>query len=235
MKKYYSIKKLTEYKDQLLSVNDIKILELDDNPIQTFIDINEYIEDEPDITNFNCFLYHGIRFQQRLEKLEDIFKKKKLLAGKYLDDYRNYSDNCNEGEYVSLFGGEVLTSHEYDVFVKPNVSLVISPFCGAYKTIYVPYDTWCYIRDKKLQLNNRFSYMYNEYQIKNFVPLEMVRAIGIPYSLLTRTKNKEEAELLKRDVIDLMDQYSISLPIVDTSNINRFLYNPQDEKEYKHY
>lgn len=235
MKKYYSIKKLTEYKSQLLSINDIKILELDDRPVQTFIDINEYIEDEPDITDFNCFLYHGIRFQQGLEKLEDIFKKKKLLAGKYLDDYRDYSDNCNEGEYVSLFGGEGYTSQEYDVFVKPNVSLVISPFCCAYKTIYVPYDTWCYISDKKLSLNNRFSYMYNEYQIKDWVPIEMVRAIGIPYYLLSRTKSKEEAELLKNDVIALMDQYNISLPIVDTSNINRVLYNPEDQKEYKHY
>ena len=40
-----------------------------------------------------AFLYHGIRFDDKLKKLENILKEKKILAGKYINGYYNYFDN----------------------------------------------------------------------------------------------------------------------------------------------
>ena len=73
--------------------------------------------------NFNPYLYlfHGIRFDDKLSKLEGIFKKKMILAGQYLTNYFSYSDNANKGEYVSLIAYD--ESISYKIFIQENISL----------------------------------------------------------------------------------------------------------------
>ena len=89
-------------------------------------------EELPDLSFTQCYLYHGIRFQNHLEKLESIFEKKAILAAKYLDNVMSYDDNCNDGEYVSLLKIDPFEySSMYDAFIRPNVTLVVSPFCEA--------------------------------------------------------------------------------------------------------
>lgn len=167
------------------------------------------------------FLYHGIRFQKYLEKLENIFKSGKILAGKYIENYCYYSDNCNMGEYVSLLKLTNDNKLAYDTFIGSNISLIVSPVCNAIETKYIDYETWEKIKCEKL--NNIYSYMIGECLCKDYIPINMVKAIGIPYSKLKYEKSIEYVNKLLEDICNLMQKYDIKLPIVDTSRYNYIL------------
>lgn len=167
------------------------------------------------------FLYHGIRFQNHLEKLENIFKMQKLLAGKYIEGYMNYGDNCNKGEYVSLLKWMEYTSLEYRTFIFENISLIISPKVNAIETKYLSIEDW--IKIKNLELNNLYSYMRGECLVKDFIPLNYVKAVGVPYTYWCNINKEELAINLLNDLIALMDEYEVMLPIVDTSRYNDLL------------
>ena len=113
---------------------------------ETFLEINSCINENPSLEEYYSFLYHGIRFQNHLEKLEQIFRSRAILAGNYHEYYYDYDDNCNEGEYISLLSLDNYHNLEYKTFIMPNISLVISPKCNAIKTIYVPYEEWLEIK-----------------------------------------------------------------------------------------
>jgi len=172
------------------------------------------------------FLYHGLRFQKHLEKLESIFKDKAILAGNYHNKYYSYDDNCNEGEYISLTSYERDYITTYEIFIINNISLIISPECNAIKTIYLQYEDWEKIKDTKT--NNRYSYATNEYQVKEKIPLDLVKGIGIPANHLRETKREYLIDIYLNDILDLMEKYNIDLPIVDTSYYNRPLYTPKN-------
>lgn len=199
-----------------------EILELEKEQMLTSIDI--YGDDEMDLNNVYWHFYHGIRFQKYLEKLENIFKCKKVLAGKYLDCYYyDYGDNCNMGEYVSLLSGDYYGTLEFQRFIRENVSLVISPLCNAYETKYVDFNVWEKVKKYKLKLKNLYSYMHGEYFCKDNIPLEMVRAIGVSYHDLHCNGNGDYADQLLEDITTLMDKYDVKVPIVDTSMYNKVL------------
>ncbi len=193
-----------------------------------FIDKHPLLKDVPTLCHVNYFLYHGIRYQDYLEVLENIFKSKAILAGKYVDNCYSYEDNCNEGEYISLLEiNEYEYNDMYEVFIKPNITLVISPFCEAYNTIYVPYNEWEEIKQSDRKFKNRFSYAKNEYQVKDKISLEEVVSVGVPYNYLISQNKISFANQLLEDTIKLMNEYNLDLPIVDTSNKNRILYVPE--------
>lgn len=173
-----------------------------------------------------CYLYHGIRFQKYLEKLESIFNDKKILAGKYIPNNIFYEDNCNKGEYVSL------TSYHknsgFKEFIEKNISLLVSPKCDAYLTKYVDYEIWEQIKDKKTK--NLYSYMQNEFMCKENIPLNLVKAVGVPYKYYTLTKGIEYADNILSDVKSLIDKYNLNIGIVDTSNFNKILIEPEKNK-----
>lgn len=173
-----------------------------------------------------CYLYHGIRFQKYLENLESIFKAKKILASKHLSNSIPYSDNCNKGEYVSL------TSYSnnpgFKIFIVENISLLVSPECQAYLTKYVDYETWEQIKNKETK--NLYSYMKQEFMCKDFVSLDYVKAVGVPYKYYVVNKGIEYAENVLNDVKSLIDKYEINIGIVDTSDFNRVLIEPEKRK-----
>lgn len=185
---------------------------------------------ETDDINFRetySFLYHGIRNQIYLEKLENIFKEKKILAGKYIKNYYKYSDNCNKGEYVSLLKTQNTSILAFQTFIEENISLLITPLCNATETKYVSFYTWEKI--KNLNLKQIYSYMPGECMCKDYIPLEYVKAIGVPYTQLMRTRGKNYADKLLEDIVLLMDEYDISLPIVEPGNGNKILVSQNDE------
>lgn len=201
-----------------------KLQSLEKQPLKTTNEHNYYNEDEEIPLNYvHEYLYHGIRFQKYLEKLESIFKERKILAGKYINGYFWYSDNCNKGEYVSLLQWNGNNSIEYETFIKSNISLIVSPLCNAILTKYVDFNTWQKIQDEKLQLKNVYSYMQGECFCRDFVPLEMVKAIGVPFQNLKLQGKLDYASKLIEDIKDLMIQYNVNLPVVDTSFYNRIL------------
>lgn len=200
-----------------------KITRLEQQTPQTFLDINSDIYDYDDLRYIYNFLYHGIRYHNNLEILESIFKDRAIIAGNYQknNNYSNYSDNCNEGEYISLLAINKDYDIEYEIFIKPNITLIISPDCGAIKTIYLPYDEWEQIKRKNT--NNRYSYAHNEYQVKKMLPLSYVKAIGVPVRYLRDIFTQEEIEKYLTEILNLMNKYNINLPIVDTSAYNMSL------------
>lgn len=204
---------------------DEDIKKYESTPIEYFKPETNDIDDLLYVRNF---LYHGLRFQKHLEKLESIFKDKAILAGNYHDKYYSYNDNCNEGEYISLTSFKEGYSLSYQTFIMINISLIISPECNAIKTIYLKYEDWEKVKDTKT--NNRYSYAMDEYQVKEKIPLELVKGIGLPANHLREINREYLIDIYLNDILDLMEKYNIDLPIVDTSYNNRPIYTP---KHYK--
>lgn len=231
---------LTEEEKETRTIEE-QIRLLESEPLITF-DREYLIDQEIDLFEQENFLYHGLRYgidvnsslRKGLEKLEGILKEGKILAGKYLEDYYPYSDNCNEGEYISLISYS--DSIEFETFVGQNICLIISPFCQAYKTVYVPFDTWDYIKKNNIPIKNRYSYAHGEYQVKDSIPIEKVRAIGIPYLKIRLQQNLEVANKYKEGIIALLNHYNIDLPIVDINCYNQIIDQPKkrisDQKIY---
>ncbi len=207
-----------------------KIAQLEKEPMITFQE--EYgITEELDLFEQDKFLYHGIRFGNQLEVLEQILRDKKILAGKYIDGYYSFSDNCNDGEYVSLINYS--DSTEFETFVRSNICFVISPLMDAYKTKYLSSEEWDYIKEHRIPVKNRYSYAKNEYQVKDEIPLEKVRAIGVSgISLLHMRLSKRNAEVNQyiQRIVDLLEKYSVDIPIVDIDCCNLELQYPHKEK-----
>ena len=199
-----------------------EILLLESQEIITTNKEKEYTEfDEIPFYYYNEYLYHGIRNQIYLEKLENIFKEKKLLAGKYIKDYYNYTDNCNKGLYVSLLNRSKTNRISFETFIEENISLLITPYCNAQETKYVDFYTWEKI--KNLNLKQIYSYLPGECMCKDYIPIEYIKAIGVPYLKISREKGEEYTIRLLTDIKTLMKQYNLQLPIVDTSRYNQIL------------
>lgn len=211
-----------------------QLRKLEQEPIITTNQNYEY-DDYEDIyfDSMREYLYHGIRFQKHLEKLENIFKERRILAGKYLPNYQFYSDNCNLGEYVSLLKYTSETELEYETFILENVSLLVTPLCNAVETKYVDFQTWQKIQEEKYELKHIYSYMKGECLCKDFISLDMVRAIGLPYQKLRLQGKEEYANEMIADIKHLMDEYNVYFPIVDTSRYNRILYEENIEESVK--
>ena len=64
-----------------------KLKYLENMPPQTFLDIYDQTYDFENLRYIHNFLYHGIRFQNHLEKLESIFKDRAILAGNYQNQH----------------------------------------------------------------------------------------------------------------------------------------------------
>ena len=189
------------------------IQELENTITTTTNQFNEYSLDEdiPFIYQYD-YLYHGIRNQKYLEIFEEIFKTRKILAGKYIKNYHNYSDNCNKGEYVSLLKYSKDNYIAYQAFIEENISLLV--------TKYIDYSTWDTISKQKLSLKNLYSYMIGECLVKDYVDFSYIKAIGFPYKYLMTIKGQEYTENLLNDLYLLMHRYDITLSIVDTSKYN---------------
>lgn len=179
----------------------------------------------------NRSLYHGLRFQQHLETLEQIFQTKKILAGKYIKGYMKYSDNANKGEYISLLGLVSICSNEYKNFIRENISLIISPKCNAILTKQISFYDWDQIKD--VETKNLYSYMEGEFFYKVYLSFEFVKAIGVPYNYYKQTKGLKYADLILNNISELIEKYDINLDIVDTSKINQILVHKKKQKVKK--
>lgn len=210
-----------------------QIKQLEQTKNETTNQHNEYTEfEEIPFIYTNEYLYHGIRYQIYLEKLENIFKTKKILAGKYLENYSPYIDNCNMGEYVSILKLTNNNHLEYETFIEDNISLLITPLINAIITKYLSYNIWLLIKEQNLKLNNLYSYMQGECLVKDYIDFKYIKAIGIPYQKLIQLEKQNYANKLIEDIIKLMEQYNVILPIVDTSRYNHIIINPKI-KEHK--
>ena len=175
------------------------------------------------------YLYHGIRNQKYLEILEEIFKTRKILAGKYIKNYSYYIDNCNKGEYVSLLKFSINNYLSYQTFIEENISLLITPAINAIETKYIDFYTWNIIREQKLLLKNLYSYMIGECFVKDYIDFKYVKAIGFPYYYLITSKGQDYTNKLLNDLYLLIQKYNINLSIVDTSRYNHILINQKNK------
>lgn len=163
-------------------------------------------------------LLHGLRYADPLKYLEGIFQAKKILAGKYLD-YRFFNqdiDNCNEGEYVSLLESTPNETLEYSAFIKPYICLFVKPLANAYKAHYISESDFRALKEAKIELKNRYSTIHYEYQVKDFISLDDVVAIGLPRIAFIKN-GLEYASSVENAIFSLMDKYDVDIPLVDTS------------------
>lgn len=182
----------------------------------------EVLEEFPPLDYDDLYLYHGIRFGSYKEQLETakMILKKGLLPKEHLSEPYFYSDNCNDGKRVSLLAKNGFDDLEFETFVKPNISIIVSPLVEAYKTIYVSYGEWLEIVKQK-NLHNFYSYARNEYQVNGIVPVSMIKAIGIPYFQMLM--QKEKPLLYAEELATFCSQLGLDIPIVDHSVCNQYI------------
>ena len=219
---------ISSYEIMSLECLPYEVMNAENEDIITTNQDGKYTEnDNVSFRNMYGFLYHGIRFQDYLEKLESIFEGRKILAGKYIPNYYCYGDNCNKGEYVSVLNVQKTDGITFKTFIDENISLLITPFCDAIETKYVGFNIWNQIKD--LNLKQIYSYLPGECMCKDFIPLEFVKAVGVPYRHLIRTKGRDYADKLVEDIVSLMESYNISLPIVEPGRMNAILVNSNNK------
>lgn len=210
-----------KYSDNVKSDLPKEVIKLEQEELLTSSDVFYIANNDEKRFNPYAFLYHGIRFDEKLEKLERILKDKKILAGKYTNNYYNYFDNANKGEYVSMTRYSEERNSGFDVFVKTNICLLVSSECDAILTKYVDYNTWEKI--KNIDTKNLYSYMSGEFMLKDCVPFEFVKAIGVPYKYLVLTRGKEYADEVLKRIEVLMAKYDVNIEVVDTNSYNKTL------------
>lgn len=189
---------------------------------------------DKDIELYENFLYHGIKesniyLSNPLDRLESIFYDKMILANKYQKRPAEGSNICNGESYISLTSlRKNMNSpynYTYNIFVKPNISLVIRPEVDAIKAIWTSEDIVEYaktIKDEK-SVKNRYSTLSYEYQVKDKIPISMVIAVGFPYKFYSCYNNTESVNSLLDELINLILKYEFNMSIVDTSNYNKIL------------
>ena len=59
--------------------------------------------------------------------------------------------------------------------------------------------------------------------LKDCVPFEFVKAIGVPYKYLVLSRGKEYADNILKEIEKLMVKYDVNLEVVDTNSYNKTL------------
>ena len=191
--------------------------------MELFSTIHPNVREDLPLYFDNLYLYHGIRFGSYQEQLEIVKKilKQGLLPRNQLSGYFSYSDNCNDGKRISLLEKEGFGDLEFETFIKPNMTIIVSPMVEAYKTIYVPYGEWLELSERK-GLHNFYSYARNEYQVNGSVPASMIKAIGIPgFQMLLQG---EDDDWYAEELSSFCNNLGLDIPIVDHSEGNQYVY-----------
>ena len=216
-----------------------KLLDLDKEPIKTFKEYRYKGVSDEKINKYGIPLYHGIRFDP-LERLESIFQSGSILCGKRIKEtftsydgtvkniyVYNDEENCNMGKYVSVM--PYTDSYEFDIFVRSNLFFGIKATIDAFKTIHLSYDDYIELRESGIKCNNLYSYAFNEYLVKDEIPLDDVLFIGIDSNYYNG--NYEDTV---NKVIELMKIYNIKLPFIDVNNnIELYCYNNKTRNKIK--
>ncbi len=204
--KYLAADITDEEFELLFKINpELAVKLLDKRPVVSFREIYGITKEES-LDNLDTFLYHGIRGVDCLSKLLNIIKDGKILSGNYIPGYFNYSDNCNLGEYISLTNYE---SEIFSNFISPNIFLMISPLIPNLRTIYVPFEVWCYIKELDWPLKNLYSYASGEFLAPKEISWSDVRAIGIDRFNMSHCQN------IIYDLKELMERENITIPLYD--------------------
>ncbi len=201
---------------------DTKLSSFEEQKMPTFLELHPKAPFDINFMDATDFLYYGLSSQTDLKPLEEIIQKKVILSEKK-------NTNQNRKYETNFLFEKTKTSYEkeYDTFIRPYLSLVISPFYNPEKVIPVSYDTWLEIRDSQIPMKNQYSYLEHAYQVKDSLSIEdWVIAIGIPFYYLRTHKGTEVAQELLEKVIQFIKTYHIELPILDTSGFLSILYVP---------
>lgn len=206
-----------------MKLTEQRIKELEALKMELFSTIHPNAREDLPLYFDNLYLYHGIRlgtYQEQLEVVKKILKQG-LLPRNQLRGYFSYSDNCNGGKRISLLEKEGFGDLEFETFVKPNLSLIISPMVEAYKTIYVSFDEWLELNEQQ-NLHNFYSYARNEYQVQESIPVSMIKAIGIPgFQMLLQG---EDDDFYAKELSTFCNSLGLDIPIVDHSKGNQYIY-----------
>ena len=159
----------------------------------------------------DSYLFHGIRFGNEMEKFESILKDGKILAGNQINSYLPYKENCNEGAYVSLLELSRSSFDAVRAFLENNITFIIKPSDKAIKTMFISDFEWAEIKEKYKSFDNfnqRYSSIDEEYQVKDYVSLDDVCGIYVPF------------RISHADIDNLLEKYNLSnIPIIHQSLI----------------
>lgn len=200
-----------------------EIKDLENREMLSFLDIHTKATGK-DLTKMDDFLYYSLGHQNYLEDIIEIFETRRIYPNRKINNKYYYKDNYKDQEYITLleYDGDYGKNFgsEYDTFIKPNIAFIISPQLNPKKSIYVSEFTLLEIKDSCPDPKNHYSCNRGEYLVKDYISLDNVKAIGIPYSELLSEGKSYLAERWKEDIKALLEIYDLNLPIVDTSSKN---------------
>lgn len=214
-----------------------KIAEYEKIPLKTYIDFIGLSKD--DSSRLDIMLYHGIRFDA-INRLESIFQTGSILCGNRVSSsFKSYDgttknlyicsdsyENCNMGKYISVMPYE--DDLEFDTFVRQNIFFAIKGTIEAYKTIHLSYDDYYELRQSNMNYKNLYSYAFDEYLVKDEIPLDDVLYVGIDSRYYFGDYDKTIG-----NVKELMRAYEITIPFMDIRTNNELFCCNNDKNNNK--
>ena len=239
----------------IVSVED-RIDFLENSSMITFNDINPSLESKENFIDKRNYLYLPLQdrnsyhdpFDLILEELEAIFKEGAILAKNNSQYQRRIRSNSNKEEWISLIGAS-LGELSFEFERGTPVFLVISRECNPIKSISVP-NLFVYDQIKDKPTKNIYSCFRSsrfDYQVKEKIDLSMVKAIGISdveikryayiihKAFVSEYEDEVIIEGIAQDIkakylnslLELMNKYGFSLPIVDVSTGEPIIIEPE--------
>ena len=192
--------------------------------------------------------YHGVVNGLVDKKVLDILKKREISSAARLGYTKRIG--FNENDFISVcsnMGEEVYNTgvnNAFNKYIKNNFCFVIDDSIEVEKPEYIPnaskMGTLELFNLKRNNPNKRFSYIVDEYQVKDYISFDKVVAIGVPYGLKVQDgeiilsnfcylKPEEFLELIGK-VEKIAEE--LGIPVVDSSS-KEFLTMFDGEKKIK--
>ncbi len=144
--------------------------------------------------------YHGMQPRRttlcKIRKMLEIIDSGGLKSNRLLDN--NLAHGYNGLDYISVCSREKFYKYfkkeesAFNIFIKNNFCFILSNEIGAIKTVYLDYDKIKDYNDlveyKNLFPNQQFSDLFDEWQVKDEIPLSYILGIGLPFKNLSKMK-----------------------------------------------
>ena len=190
------------------------------------------------------YFYHGLKDGMYFEPIKCIEKIIIILNSGGIKSKKLLGVNSNTGynglEYISLCRKENIEEYtKYPVssfftFIFNNFCFIISDEVDAIKTEYIDktmfsnlYEMLKFLKENE---NQRYSDMFDEWQVKDFIPLKYIVGIGMPLKTIEQLKVENvEASIVIDKLYALID--TLNLDVVDTYSFN-FVEQYETNKEF---
>lgn len=177
--------------------------------------------------------YHGMQPRRsvlcKVNKMLEIidsgsFKSNRLLGNNLAHGYNglDYISVCAREKFYKYWKKE---ESAFNLFIKNNFCFILSSEIPVIKPEYINYNNFIHYSDLVDYLNSfpeqQFSDLFDEWQVKDEIPLDYVIGLGLPLKYLNKMKYLGETTRAKIRELYLFAEF-FNWDIIDSSTLSSF-------------